>query len=232
MDIKLKQLSKRYKFEWIFRSLDYHFEAGKTYAVLGPNGSGKSTLLKVLSGYSTPSKGNVDFFDGEKPFTSDKVYTEISYAAPYIELIEEFTLTEMLDFHQKFKPFQGDLNTQMLIEILNFSKSKHKEIKYFSSGMKQRLKLVLAICSDTRLLLLDEPTTNLDDEGVAWYQMLIEKFTVNRLVIVASNVKHDYHFCSNQLSIMDYKKRVLEEKRTYCFFLSQLSFFLLKERNF
>lgn len=208
MDIKLKQLSKRYKFEWIFRDLDYHFEMGKTYAVLGPNGSGKSTLLKVLSGYSTPSKGKIDFWEDDKKLATDKIYPQIGYAAPYIELIEEFTLTEMIDFHSRFKSFQQNINTEQLIEILNFSKSKNKEIKYFSSGMKQRLKLVLAICSNTDLLLLDEPTTNLDDEGVAWYQTLIEKFTANRLVIVASNVKHDYHFCTQQLNIMDYKKRV------------------------
>jgi ABC-type multidrug transport system ATPase subunit len=208
MDIKLKQLSKRYKFEWIFRGLDYHFEMGKTYAVLGPNGSGKSTLLKVLSGYSTPSKGQIDFWENDKTLSTDKIYPEISYAAPYIELIEEFTLTEMIDFHRRFKAFQENLTTEQLIDILNFSKSKNKEIKYFSSGMKQRLKLALAICSATNLLLLDEPTTNLDDEGVEWYQTLIEKFTANRLVIVASNVKHDYHFCTQQLNIMDYKKRV------------------------
>jgi ABC-type multidrug transport system ATPase subunit len=207
MDIKLKQLSKRYKFEWIFRGLDYHFEAGETYAVLGPNGSGKSTLLKVLSGYSTPSKGDIDFLTDRKILPNDKVYHQISYAAPYIELIEEFTLTEMLDFHRRFKTFQEDLATEELIEILNLLKSKHKEIKYFSSGMKQRLKLVLAICSNTDYLLLDEPTTNLDDEGVQWYQGLIKRFVKNRLVIVASNVKHDYHFCTNQLNILDYKKR-------------------------
>jgi ABC-type multidrug transport system ATPase subunit len=208
MDIKLKQLSKRYKFEWVFRGLDYHFEMGKTYAVLGPNGSGKSTLLKVLSGYSTPSKGKIDFLENSKILSTDKIYPEISYAAPYIELIEEFTLTEMIDFHNRFKSFQQNLTNEQLIDILNFSKSKNKEIKYFSSGMKQRLKLVLAICSATGVLLLDEPTTNLDDEGVAWYQTLIERFTANRLVVVASNVKHDYHFCTQQLNITDYKKRV------------------------
>jgi ABC-type multidrug transport system ATPase subunit len=114
----------------------------------------------------------------------------------------------MLDFYSRFKLFQQNINTEQLIEILNFSKSKNKEIKYFSSGMKQRLKLVLAICSATYLLLLHEPTMNLDDEGVEWYQTLIEKFTANRLVIVALNVKHDYHFCTQQLNIMDYKKRV------------------------
>lgn len=207
MDIKLKQLGKRYKFEWIFRDLDYEFKAKQTYAILGANGSGKSTLLKVLSGYSTPSKGKIEFFKNNQPLENDKTYLTLSYAAPYIELIEELTLIEMIDFHQKFKVFQQALTSNDLIELLNFSKSKNKEIKYFSSGMKQRLKLALAICSDTPLLLLDEPTTNLDNEGVEWYQTLINRFVHNRLVIVASNVEHDYHSCTNQLNITDYKKR-------------------------
>ena len=205
MDIKLKQLGKRYKFEWIFRGIDYEFNADTAYAILGPNGSGKSTLLKVLSGYSTPSKGKIEFSKNNQTLDKDKTYLQLSYAAPYIELIEEYTLTEMLDFHQRFKQFQDNLNTETIIDLLNFSKSKHKEIKFFSSGMKQRLKLALAICSDTNFLLLDEPTTNLDAEGVAWYQSLIERFTNNRLVIVASNVEHDYNFCTEQLSITDYK---------------------------
>ncbi len=205
MDIKLKQLGKRYKFEWIFRGIDYEFKANTAYAVLGPNGSGKSTLLKVLSGYSTPSKGKINFFENNQPLEKDKTYLQLSYAAPYIELIEEYTLTEMLDFHQRFKQFQHKLNTESVIDLLNFSKSKHKEIKFFSSGMKQRLKLALAICSNTNFLLLDEPTTNLDAEGVAWYQSLIKKFTANRLVIVASNVEHDYEFCTEKISIIDYK---------------------------
>lgn len=205
MDIKLKQLGKRYKFEWIFRGIDYEFNADTAYAILGPNGSGKSTLLKVLSGYSTPSKGKIEFSKNNQTLDKDKTYLQLSYAAPYIELIEEYTLTEMLDFHQRFKQFQDNLNTETIIDLLNFSKSKHKEIKFFSSGMKQRLKLALAICSATNFLLLDEPTTNLDAEGVAWYQSLIERFTNNRLVIVASNVEHDYNFCTEQLSITDYK---------------------------
>lgn len=213
MDIKLKQLSKRYKFEWIFRGLDYEFKANNAYAILGPNGSGKSTLLKVLSGYSSPSKGKIEFEENNQPLDKDKTYLQLAYAAPYIELIEEYTLTEMLNFHQKFKSFQYNLTTADLINRLNFSKSEHKEIKYFSSGMKQRLKLVLALCSDTNFLLLDEPTTNLDLEGVSWYQQLIKDFTANRLTIVASNMEHDYHFCTERLNIMDYKKKRLKPKK-------------------
>lgn len=207
MDIKLKQLGKRYKFEWIFRNLDFDFQNGKAYAILGANGSGKSTLLKVLSGHASHSKGTIDFYNQNEKIAIDKVYHQLSFAAPYIELIEELTLIEVLQFHQKFKSFQNNLNVNDLIDILNFSKSKHKEVRFFSSGMKQRLKLVLAICSDTDYLLLDEPTTNLDNQGVVWYQELIDRFAKNRLTIVASNIEHDYAFCSETLNIMDFKKK-------------------------
>jgi ABC-type multidrug transport system ATPase subunit len=207
MDIKLKQLGKRYKFEWIFRNLDFDFQNGKAYAILGANGSGKSTLLKVLSGHASHSKGTIDFYNQNEKISIDKVYHQLSFAAPYIELIEELTLIEVLQFHQKFKAFQNNLAVNDLIDILNFSKSKHKEVRFFSSGMKQRLKLVLAICSDTDYLLLDEPTTNLDNQGVVWYQELIERFAKNRLTIVASNIEHDYEFCSETLNIMDFKKK-------------------------
>lgn len=207
MDIKLKQLGKRYKFEWIFRNLDFDFQNGNAYAILGANGSGKSTLLKVLSGHASHSKGTIDFYNQNEKIAIDKVYHQLSFAAPYIELIEELTLIEVLQFHQKFKAFQNNLTVNDLIDILNFSKSKHKEVRFFSSGMKQRLKLVLAICSDTNYLLLDEPTTNLDNQGVVWYQELIDRFAKNRLTIVASNIEHDYEFCSETLNIMDFKKK-------------------------
>lgn len=207
MDIKLKQLGKRYKFEWIFRNLDFDFQNGNAYAILGANGSGKSTLLKVLSGHASHSKGTIDFYNQNEKIAIDKVYHQLSFAAPYIELIEELTLIEVLQFHQKFKAFQNNLTVNDLIDMLNFSKSKHKEVRFFSSGMKQRLKLVLAICSDTNYLLLDEPTTNLDNQGVVWYQELIDRFAKNRLTIVASNIEHDYEFCSETLNIMDFKKK-------------------------
>lgn len=206
MEVSFRKVGKRYRYEWIFRDVDFTFEAGKKYAILGPNGSGKSTLLKVLSGHLTPSKGKVDFLFTGKKMEVDSLYREISYAAPYIELIEEYTLTEAILFHQKFKSFLHQLSVKDLIGILGFEKSKDKPIRYFSSGMKQRLKLVLAICSDSPMLLLDEPTTNLDYQGMAWYRDLIQKYGQNRTTIIASNVEADYDFCEGQLNILDYKK--------------------------
>lgn len=205
MDIQLQSVSKRYRREWIFRKINHHFTSGRAYAILGPNGSGKSTLLRTLSGHLTPTKGKVLFSENDKSLELDSIYKKISYTGPYIDLIEELTLIEAIDFHQKFKSFQPSITLSSIIELLGFQKSKDKQIRYFSSGMKQRLKLVLAICSDTPVLLLDEPTTNLDQQGMNWYLELIRNYTTNRLVIIASNVEIDYSFCEEQLSILDYK---------------------------
>jgi len=207
MQIQLQGLSKRYQYEWIFKSIDYTFESGKSYAIIGPNGAGKSTLMRTLSGHLSPTKGKIVHSINDKTIASDVLYQHLTYAAPYIDLIEEFSLQEQLKFHQKFKPFLPQLSVNQLIKKLAFKKSKNKLIRHFSSGMKQRLKLILAICSSADLVLLDEPTTNLDRQGVEWYLDLIETFRNNRTIIIASNVEEDYKFCDDILSISDYKQQ-------------------------
>lgn len=204
--VELNNIGKRFRYEWIFKNITHSFKSGKSYALLGPNGSGKSTLMKILSGHLTPSDGQIIFLNNEKKIDGDDVYQHISYSAPYIDVIEEMTLTEIIAFHSKFKPLSKGLIINDLIQLLNFKNAADKEIRFFSSGMKQRLKLVLSICSDTPTLLLDEPTTNLDAQGVAWYRELMQQFSdKNRLVIVASNIEHDYDFCEEKLNILDYK---------------------------
>jgi len=205
MEIRLHKVSKKYRFEWILKNISTNFAAGNQYAVLGPNGSGKSTFLKIISGHLSPSKGKIEFvLDGENTDV-DQVYKEVSIAAPYVELIEEFTLQEALSFHKKFKPFINNASVTDMVDLLDLKKSKDKEIKYFSSGMKQRVKLVLAICSQSRLLLLDEPTTNLDQKGIDWYLDLVQSNMKDRITIVASNAAVDYGFCGTRLDIMSYK---------------------------
>lgn len=205
MTISFHQVSKRYRYDWIFKGIDKQFEQGGRYAVTGPNGSGKSTLMKVLSGHLSPSKGKVDFSLGSKKIGADEVYRHISYAAPYIDLIEEFSLVEAINFHQEFKPFRTGITTSDIIDLLAFPKAKNKEVRHFSSGMKQRLKLALALCSESSLLLLDEPTTNLDKQGVDWYLDLVKNNLGDRTVVVASNVEVDYEFCDGKIDILDFK---------------------------
>lgn len=205
MTITLNNIGRRFNRDWIFRGISHTFTSGESYAILGPNGSGKSTLLQILNGSLSPSAGTIDFVFKEKQVEIDKVFHHLSLAAPYLELIEEFTLSEMVDFHFKFKNYKNGVDKKQLIGLLNLPKSENKLIKYFSSGMKQRLKLILAFCADTPMLMLDEPTSNLDSQGVDWYLSLVEQFATGRLTIICSNQEHEYGFCKHRLSISDYK---------------------------
>lgn len=203
MNILVENLGKKFTNEWIFRNLSFSLTSGENLAVIGQNGSGKSTLLKVLAGFTPLTQGKMQFSE-QKNITSDSLFKHLSWAAPYLQLIEELTLEEQIDFHEKFKKLS--ISKQQLIDCLDFSKSStRKMIKFFSSGMKQKLKLALAIYSQTSLLLLDEPTSNLDSKNIAWYLETIEKNKEKRTIIVASNQTYEYDFCQKQINIHDWK---------------------------
>jgi len=205
--ILLNNIGRRFNRDWIFRGVNHTFTIGNSYAILGPNGSGKSTLLQVLNGSLSPSEGKISYtFEGrEAPV--ETIFQQLSLAAPYLELIEEFTLSEMIRFHFKFKTCKPGMDTDAIVELLGMPAHRNKLIKYFSSGMKQRLKLALAFCSDTPILMLDEPTSNLDTQGVDWYLSLVEQYAKNRLTIICSNQEHEYSFCVERLKISDYKTK-------------------------
>ncbi len=207
MNIKLEGIGKRYNYEWIFRKLDYEFTVKEPVVILGSNGSGKSTLLQILTGRSLQSEGTIKWFDDSgKEIDSEVIFKQVVIAAPYQELIEEFTLLECLDFHFSLKQSINGLKPAEIIEILQLERAKRKPVRYFSSGMKQRLKLGLAILSVADILLLDEPCSNLDQAGMNWYANMVEKFGKDRLIVVASNNQvNEYSFCTRKLNINDYK---------------------------
>lgn len=205
MKIQLENLGKKFRKEWIFRNVNLSFELGKNYTFVGPNGSGKSTLLQVLIGVMPQTEGKVSYNNINQEVLVDDIYKKIVIAAPYLELVEEFTLLESVEFHQKFKPFKNQLSAAELIEKIQLAPHKDKTVKNFSSGMKQRLKLGLAFYSEAPIILLDEPTSNLDSQGIAWYLKQIEKHTADRLLIICSNQPNEYAFCKNIVDIRDYK---------------------------
>lgn len=206
MDIILENIGRRFNRDWVFQHVSYEFTTGQCYAVLGPNGSGKSTLLQLIASSLTPSAGHIRYLSHGKTVEPDNVYQHISLSAPYMELIEEFTLIEQIGFHFTHKDYLVGYDEHALMELLGLQNARNKQIRYFSSGMKQRLKLVLACCSDVPIVLLDEPTSNLDKHGVNWYLDLVNKTRANRLLIVCSNQEHEYVFCEHALQITDYKK--------------------------
>ncbi len=197
MQIDLQNIGKKFNKDWIFRNLNYEFKSGNSYAVTGHNGSGKSTLLQIISGFVLPTEGVVL----SNELDSNIMYQQISIAAPYLELIEEMTALEFLQFHQQFKSFINNFTLPQILEEVQLTKAADKQIRYFSSGMKQRLKLAQAFFSNTKILLLDEPTSNLDKQGIELYLQLIKRYTNDRLVVICSNDEAEYSFCNQKLNI-------------------------------
>jgi ABC-type multidrug transport system ATPase subunit len=205
MQISTQNLGKKFSNEWIFRNLNETFQSGDSYTFIGANGSGKSTLLQVLSGYMPHSEGVIEYSINNKKIEVDNFYKHLIIAAPYLELIEDFTLTELLEFHIKFKPLKNNLSIPEFIDFIELPKAKNKELKFFSSGMKQRVKLGLAFWSDCEILMLDEPTSNLDSQATDWYLRNVQEYSQNRLLFICSNQPAEYQFCKNILNIQDYK---------------------------
>ena len=205
MHIQLTNAGKRFNRDWIFRHFNYQFNAGHSYAITGSNGSGKSTLLQVSAGSMDASEGKVEFGSGSNTYLPEDVYKQVSIVAPYLEVIEEMTAAEFLHFHASFKPLLPAVSVEEVINIIGLQAAAGKQIRFFSSGMRQRIKLAQAIFADVPVLLLDEPCTNFDAAGYALYKQLIQNYCSHKLMIVSSNDIHEYDFCSEQISIADYK---------------------------
>ncbi|MBP8877829.1 MAG: ABC transporter ATP-binding protein [Flavobacteriales bacterium] len=206
MEIRLNNIAKHFGREVVFQNVDLTLASGSRTAILGPNGSGKSTLLQVIGGAIIPTKGSIEHRIGERLVPQEEVYRHVAIASPYLGLYEELSLAQIIEFHRGFKPLRAGLGVQDVARIAYLEQALEKPVQHFSSGMKQRLKLALAILSDTPLLLLDEPASNLDADAIAWYRELLGKHLDGRTLLVASNrqaAEHD--FCTAQVEVGNYK---------------------------
>ena len=200
--IVFENTGKKFNDRYVLRDLSFTINPSDRLAILGSNGSGKSTLLQMVAGYIQPSTGKIYFYNSEASLPADNVFSHISIASPYLELIEDYTLAEMVQFHFGLKKIINGLGIKDVVERSGLSAETKKPIRNFSSGMKQRLKLTLAFMSDTSLLLLDEPLTNLDEAGEKWYTKMLEDFSGERTVIVCSNMNNkEYSFCEKHVML-------------------------------
>ena len=208
MNITLNKAGKRFNRDWIFRNFNFSFDHTTKYAITGPNGSGKSTLLQVIAGSMSLTEGDIQFSNNKVAIAVEQTYMHVSIVAPYLEVIEEMTAKEFLQFHSVFKRMV--LPADDILQVIGLEKTQGKQLRNFSSGMKQRIKLAQAIFSDTQILLLDEPCTNLDASGYELYHRLITEYCSSKLVIVSSNDINEYSFCDHHVSIMEYKSVLAE----------------------
>lgn len=205
MTITLSGIGKKYGREWIFRNVTHTFADGSATVIFGSNGSGKSTLLQVISGYVIPNEGTLAVANGAE-VAAENLHTCFAFASPYLELMEEFTFRECVEFQEKFRGWQNGIDAAKVIELSGLKHASKKQVRNYSSGMKQRAKLALAILSDAPVLLLDEPCSNLDRQAQEWYATLVNDFRDGRTVIVCSNqVKEEHFFCNESVDISAFK---------------------------
>lgn len=204
--INVSNAGKKFGREWIFRKVDLEIKPAEKVVIMGLNGSGKSTLLQAMTGYLTLNEGTVSYTDNQQKMEDEQLYKFISLASPYLELVEDFTLQEQINHAHIYKPFFNNLSIAQVVELSGLAAHKDKFIKQFSSGMRQRLKLTLAILADAPILFLDEPTTNLDATVIDWYKNMIATYAMHKTIIVCSNsIKDEYDFCNRVITMEDFK---------------------------
>ena len=182
---------------WVFH---LRLTSGNSYAITGPNGSGKSTLLQLIAQFTLPNTGTVEMSGVDPEF----VYSQLTYAAPYVELIEEYTLSEHLEILLKNNYLPASITLDILEDFIDLQPGKFKRIKNYSSGMRQKIKLGFALLSDRPVLLLDEPTTNFDEQAKNWFFNRLEQQR-HKLIIIASNEAREIEFCHEKIAIQDFK---------------------------
>jgi len=209
--IRAESIGKRFNKEWIFRDLSIELYAKDHLAITGANGSGKSTLIKILAGLISPTKGKISFYNENLIESPDWFTLNCGLSAPYVNLIEELTLEEHLKFHFTFR--KPSLELDEIAQRCGLIKAMDKKIIEFSSGMKSRLKLALCLFSNNKIILLDEPTANMDEQGINWYLREIKALMNHCSIIIASNSRYEYDFLSNQLDISKFKNNQKKDNK-------------------
>ena len=198
MYISAENISKRYDTGWIIKDFNLELKSGSKLAVMGPNGSGKSTLISMLASYLSPSKGDIVYRLNNESIERDKLYQYLSICTAYGELDEELTALEIFKHYKIFKPYIIK-DPKTFIELSDLTKHRNKAIRDYSSGMKQRLKLALAILMDVPFLVLDEPSSFLDNDRKKWFHNLLQEFCSSKTMIMASNDESDFQLCTEKI---------------------------------
>lgn len=205
MKILAENLEKKFRQEYVIKNFNFEFQDHTKYAIVGPNGSGKSTLLQLLSQFTLPTKGTVNYIDNQGNRIEDEnAFKQISFAAPYSEMIEEFTVSELISFLVNIQYLPREFSIHSFEEFSELKANTHKLIKDFSSGMKQKTKLTLAFSTSRPFLFLDEPTTNLDLKSKHWFQNKLESVK-NKLILIASNEASEIKLCEERIQILNFK---------------------------
>ena len=200
--MKVTDLTKRFGSRKVFSGLSFELTTGDSMTVMGPNGSGKSTLLMTLLSLYRPTKGRVDFFENDYSIDESQVRWHASFVSPYLNLYDQLSAEENLKF---FSTISGRSVTgkqiNRLLKKVGLEGRGNDLVAEYSSGMKQRLKYAVALLKNPAFLLLDEPTSNLDEDGKQLVADVLKKYRSQCITIIATNDEKESGLAEKQLRL-------------------------------
>jgi len=202
LKISANGLSKAYNRREIFSNVNFQLKENDSLAITGRNGAGKSTLIKIIANIISQTKGEISISDKEKEIPKSKIFSIVGFVAPYLQLYDEFTALENMRIIKNIRNVL--ISEKNILELLNkvgLYKNRNDFVRTFSSGMKQRLKYACALLHDPPLLLLDEPNSNLDEEGVKMVWEIIEEQKAKGILVVATNEIEDSKLCTKIINL-------------------------------
>jgi len=206
--VELNWLIKYFGRRLIFDGINFSFTSRNIYGISGPNGSGKSTLVKIIADLISPTKGKVIHKYGDKIIEPEDLHNYLGFVSPYLFLYDEFTAEENLSYSASIRgiKFNQERSDFLLSELKLFDRRKDL-VRGYSSGMKQRLKFIFALLHEPQLIILDEPTSNLDNSGKEIVYKIIMEESKKNLVVIASNEESDIHLCTEIIELEKFKKQ-------------------------
>ena len=206
IQLRVRDLKKTFNNRLVFNKLSFELNSGDRFVITGKNGSGKSTLIKILAGVLTETSGTLEYFVNDKKVDRENYYQVVGLVSPYLVLYDEFTAFENLSLFSKIRGMK--ISDEVINEILKrvgLFERRNDLVRTYSSGMKQRMKYASAILHDPIVLLLDEPTSNLDQDGKNFVDELIFNFRKDGIVIVATNETQDFKYGDKIINLDDFK---------------------------
>ena len=206
--LKADSVTKIFGRRLIFKDINFCFSNNVIFGISGHNGSGKSTLVKILTGILSPSRGAIVHQLNGNAIKMENLHDHIGFVAPYLVLYDEFTAEENLKHFASIRgvEYNKEKADYLLNEFLIYDR-REDEVKGYSSGMKQRLKYIFALMHSPKLLVLDEPTSNLDNAGKETVYKIVKSEAGHSVILIASNEESDLALCSEVIKLEDFKNK-------------------------
>jgi len=203
IEIHARDLSKNFNRRPIFRDISFSLSSPDSIAFTGKNGSGKSTLAKIVAGVLSPTKGEVVYQMNGKALTEDERKIHVGFVSPYLNLYDEFTALENIALLAKMRSNHSSIEaiTESLLKRFNLWQRRDDNVRGYSSGMKQRLKYVFALVHSPSILILDEPSTNLDNDGMNVVEEVVKEQLSSSILVVATNDSAEANWCKQVVQL-------------------------------